>query len=348
MRCAWLFAFATLLFTGCGRESARAFSAERLGCTASAVVSAVTKPEVTLVTDTSRLMPSWRAKVGPPLVDRTGRLCDDAPVDSLLVVSWNIHLGHAQLKRFITDLRAGRVVPDVPVRQFVILVQEAHREDASIPQSTGKSGCAPRMGGDAADIATLADSLGLSLFYVPSMRNGCDDGARQDRGNAILSTFPLTNLKAVELPLVRQRRVAALADVSGKTTSGETWTISLASVHLENRGSGTPARWVQGRAGQARALVAALPEADLAVVGGDFNTLKGPAEPAVKIVGAHFKNSAPHQSENTFTSYVVMRSHLDYLFFRCAGDHRSTYWRARERYGSDHYPIMGFVRVRHS
>ena len=38
-------------------------------------------------------------------------------------------------------------------------------------------------------------------------------------------------------------------------------------------------------------------------------------------------------------------TYLDYLFFRCAGQHRSKYWRALERYGSDHYPIMGFVRV---
>lgn len=167
---------------------------------------------------------------------------------------------------------------------------------------------------------------------------------RQDRGNAILSTLPLTNLRAVELPLMRQRRVVALADVKGKSSSGTDWTLSLASVHFENRGSGLPWHWIQGRAEQARILVKSLPETGLAVLGGDFNTLNGASEPAVGIVGDHFRNS-DHQRSVTFTSYVIMRSHLDYLFFRSAGDHRSKYWRARSQYGSDHYPIMGFVRL---
>jgi endonuclease/exonuclease/phosphatase family metal-dependent hydrolase len=131
--------------------------------------------------------------------------------------------------------------------------------------------------------------------------------------------------------------------VKGEASNGQEWTLSLASVHFENRGPGTPRSWVYGRARQARALVAALPDAPLAAVGGDFNTLNGAQEPAVRIVGGHFANSPEHQRNITFVSYAVMRSQLDYLFFRCAGHHRSTYWRGLERYGSDHYPIMGFV-----
>ena len=334
-----------LVLSGCGHESAPMLSGAYGGCTSAHLLDRIQTPEVALVADTARAMSAWRANVGPPVVDRTNRACEDAAADSLLVISWNVHLGHADIVRFVRELRAGRVVPGVRIRQFVILLQEAHREAVGLPARTLSSGCAPRMGGVGADIESVADSLGLALFYVPSMRNGCDDGARQDRGNAILSTFPLTELKAVELPLVRQRRVAALAQVGGRTTAGKTWTVSLASVHLENRGRGAPRAWVHGRAQQAEALVAALPNRDLAAVGGDFNTLQGADEPAVRIVGAHFKNSPRHQREITFTSYVIMRSQLDYLFFRCAGQHRSTYWRARERFGSDHYPVMGFIRV---
>ena len=52
-----------------------------------------------------------------------------------------------------------------------------------------------------------------------------------------------------------------------------------------------------------------------------------------------------HQGKKTYLSYVVVRSQLDYLFFRCHGHHKATYWRADQRYGSDHYPVMGFIRV---
>jgi endonuclease/exonuclease/phosphatase family metal-dependent hydrolase len=140
--------------------------------------------------------------------------------------------------------------------------------------------------------------------------------------------------------------VVALAEVAGQTSAGEAWTLALASVHFENRGPGRPPDWVRGRAQQAQALIAELPESKLAVVGGDFNTLNGENEPAVRIVGARFANTATHPKNITYVSYVVVRSQLDYLFFQCAGSHRATYWRARSRYGSDHYPIMGFVRLK--
>jgi hypothetical protein len=40
------------------------------------------------------------------------------------------------------------------------------------------------------------------------MRNG---GVDEDRGNAILATLPLRDVAAIELPLVRERRVAVAA-----------------------------------------------------------------------------------------------------------------------------------------
>ena len=282
------------------------------------------------------------------MVDRAARICEDAPLDSILVISWNTHLGHADVVRFISDLRSGRAVPGQRIKHFVLLLQEVYREGENVPRRAIGRGCTRRMGGVGPDIEDIADSLGLALFYVPSMRNGCGSSPRQDRGNAILSTLPLANLRAVELPLLRQRRVAALAEVSGKTTTAQEWHLVVASVHLENRTTGgLPSRsWVAGRARQAAALVTQLPDSVLLAVGGDLNTLSGAEEPAVRIINSKFAHSPEHQKENTFTSYFVMRSQLDYLFFRCYGAHRSTYWRADERYGSDHYPIMGFVRVR--
>lgn len=333
-----------ILTTACSDEQAPAHFTANLGCTASDVLEHIQPGGgVSFVNDTNRILPAWRAAVGPPLVDRAGRSCEAAPLDSLMVVSWNVHVGGAEIRRFVSDLRGGRIVQGVPVRHFVLLLQEAYRKGDAVPAKASPNACPDRQNGEGPDVQALSDSLALALYYVPSMRNGC--GVRQDRGNAILSTLPLSNLKAIELPVVRQRRVAAVANVKGHTSAGVEWTLSVASIHLENRGPGNMRDWAHGRAVQARALVAALPETPLAVVGGDFNTLQGPGEPAVKIMKAKFANTPTAPKGITYVSYGVVRSHLDYLFFRAAGNRRAHYWRAASRYGSDHYPVMGFVRL---
>jgi endonuclease/exonuclease/phosphatase family metal-dependent hydrolase len=337
----------TIAVAGCqpGGSSQPPFA--ELRCKAGNALDAIKTPNPTVafINDTSRAIPAWREAVGAPVVDRTTRKCDEARLDSILVVSWNTHLGHADVRAFVADLRGGRVVEGQRINHFIILMQEAFREGESVPSKFPANGCTKRMGGGVRDIEDIADSLGLALFYVPSMRNGCASEPREDRGNAILSTLPLADLKAVELPLARQRRVAAMATVSGNTNDGREWNLVVASVHLENRSRGAPRNWVHGRAQQAEAFVAHLPDSVLLAVGGDLNTLSGSDEPAVRIIGSKFANSPEHQSENTYLSYVVVRSQLDYLFFRCHGHHKSKYWRAANRYGSDHYPVMGFIRL---
>lgn len=346
------FLLLTTLLSSCERAKGSPSYTENIGCGTTKVLDQLQRgTEVAFVFNNdpadARVIPGWRAAVGPAVHDRAGRSCEDAPIDSLLVVSWNVHIGHADIRRFVSDLRGGRLIPGVPVRHFVLLLQEAFREGDVVPKTAMSSACPRRMGGSGPDIEDLSDSLALAMFYVPSMRNGCDPGARlQDRGNAILSTLPLTSLKAVELPLVRQRRVVVMADVNGHTSAGANWTLSLASVHFENRAAGTPRDWVRGRARQARVLVSALPDSKLAAVGGDFNTLDGAGEPAVQIVGERFANSPDHPRGISYVSHVMMRSHLDYLFFQSSGPRPAPYWRARARYGSDHYPMMGFIRVR--
>ena len=338
---------AALLAAACGRSPGSHEPFAAVECAVTQLSEVIQpSPAVTFIGDTSSTLQMWRAAAGEPVVDRAARICDQTPLDSILVVSWNTHLGHADVRAFVSDLRSGRVVPGQRINHFVLLVQEAYRAGETVPEQVTGNGCTRRMGGVGPDIEDVADSLRLALFYVPSMRNGCGSTPRQDRGNAILSTLPLANLRAIELPLVRQRRVVAMAEVSGKTTAGQDWNLVVASVHLENRGSGGPRAWAQARARQARTIAEHLPDSVLLAVGGDLNTLTGPDEPAVAIINNKFAHSPEHQKENTFTSYFVMRSHLDYLFFRCYGNHRSTYWRANQRYGSDHFPIMGFVRVR--
>ncbi|NOT26456.1 MAG: hypothetical protein HOP16_10185 [Acidobacteria bacterium] len=83
------------------------------------------------------------------------------------------------------------------------------------------------------DIVETARTRGLSVFYLPSMRNGSEEGAAgEDRGNAILSTLPLTELAGIELPFERQRRVAAAATVTRRDAAGAPWRLRVVSVHL--------------------------------------------------------------------------------------------------------------------
>src|SRR5215213_6661607 len=58
---------------------------------------------------------------------------------------------------------------------------------------------------DLEDVVETARALRLNIRYAPSMRNGT---LQSDRGNAILSTLPVSDAHAIEFPLVLQRRVA--------------------------------------------------------------------------------------------------------------------------------------------
>ena len=89
------------------------------------------------------------------------------------------------------------------------------------------------------------------------MRNGTTAVA-EDRGTAILSTMPLADLQAIELPFERQRRVALAATVGGATPSGDVWHLRLAAVHMDTSLALTRGGPVVARRRQAEALVEAL------------------------------------------------------------------------------------------
>ena len=149
---------------------------------------------------------SWCLAVGPPArsVPTEGT---SVPVDSLAVVVWNTNVGAADVGRFLDDLRSGALSGGEPVRDFVLLLQETHREGSGVPEAPpAEARWAGRIGGTGSSrmgVVELARREGLHLLYVPSMRNGRprDGRASEDRGNAILSTLPLDDLAAIELPL---------------------------------------------------------------------------------------------------------------------------------------------------
>jgi endonuclease/exonuclease/phosphatase family metal-dependent hydrolase len=181
----------------------------------------------------------------------------------------------------------------------------------------------------------------MNFVYAPSMRNGGAGAglAPEDRGNAILATVPLADLTIVELPFEHQRRVAVAARVMAPGTA-----VTVASVHLDTRrplwrGSifGGPA----ARHRQVQALADALAEiaaGSPVIVAGDFNTLAGAEEPAIRSLEQGFTRvgcgkASTHrwglQLDYVFASDAALLTDCD---------------REDRRFGSDHHPLTARVR----
>ena len=203
----------------------------------------------------SKTLARWRAGVGSPLVLDTAPVRDPGPVDAITVVSWNVALDGGDVLHLVRELQG-----QAPGRPIVLLLQEAFRSGDDVPGSAVEAKSAQHLGRCDVhrEIDDIARVLGFSAYYVPSMRNGSRYG--EDRGNAVLSSLPLEQLTAIELPFEHQRRVAVAATIGGLTSRGEPWSLRLASVHLDNL-VGARNGWIAteyGRARQARGLRQAL------------------------------------------------------------------------------------------
>jgi endonuclease/exonuclease/phosphatase family metal-dependent hydrolase len=292
-----------------------------------------------------RRLESWCAGVGPVTIANLSAPAEDnIPLGDITFVSWNVHVGNGDLAAFLRDLRAGRLTNGRAVGHIVLLLQEAVRVGDVPPLSVGASG-ARRIGVErrvATDIGQLSRDLGMSMIYAPSMRNGNTvDDPPADRGNAILSTLPLSDARAAELPGERQRRVALFATLAAPSASGP---ISVGVIHLDALAAPRQL-WVFGtarlRGVQVKSIAAILPEGNL-VLGADLNTWHGPDEPAPRYFNELFAN----------TRVVLDRSGprrriLDYMFFRASGA-RARYQVVRNLYGSDHHPLIGWFEARSS
>jgi endonuclease/exonuclease/phosphatase family metal-dependent hydrolase len=316
------------------------------------------------------LLDRWCAAVGPAVylpqrsaasdVARITSVPEDSaraalPVaDSVLVVAWNNHVGGGALEQLVDDVRAGRLTGGDSVHHFVLLLQEVYRRSAEVPEVSAGMLYASSIdeqptGGPRTDIAVWAEEHpGLAVLYAPSMRNGpqAGMGEREDRGSAIVTSLPLTEPAAYELPVVRQRRVVPAGVVSGRTSQGEPWHMHVASVHLENRPEGAynPER---ARLEQIDWLLDALPDSSIAVLGGDMNTwLRGPEEVAIWRAREDYPDTPPIPAGPTYVQVGgVLRMYLDYLFFRLEDGRATDYRRLPSSYGSDHFPLLAWVHL---
>lgn len=285
----------------------------------------------------SRDSSRWCAGVGPPSIVRAGDAADaELP---LTIVSWNTHVGGGDVTRLVEDARSSRLTGE-PTRTLILLLQEVYREGDPVPAAppAGSRLASPQMpsppGRSRRDIAATAHELGLSLFYVPSMRNG---PTAEDRGNAILSSAPLDDLEAIELPLERQRRVAIAARIHVRARTP--LALRLVSTHFTNVVGHH--LWVlsePGRVRQARALSAALTDDQPTVLGGDLNSWFGYNDGAFRELARILPLARPADRRATFGP---MR--LDHVLARLPPGWRVTVRRADSRYGSDHFPLIATI-----
>ena len=285
----------------------------------------------------------WCAGVGAP-----ARVSAATPHRALegpfAVVSWNTHVGAGDVDALVADLRTGRLTNGVPAPHFVLLLQEAYRAGRDVPVHNlrdarwASAQRPPREAGRREDIVTIVARLALDMVYVPSMRNGAPLATDEDRGNAILSTAPLSDVTAIELPLERQRRVAIQAVVRVRTASGEL-PITIVDTHFTNMVMHH--LWLlseTGRLRQARALAGILPQSGPLVVGGDFNAWFGFHDAAYREMTRIVR---PASDQDRRASFGPLR--LDHILFRVPDAWRVTLRRADQRYGSDHYPLVATI-----
>jgi len=320
-------------------------AAQNLGCSARDTSSRIPF-RISDEADASELA-RWCRAVGGPVLVETARQQDTPPtLDELTVISWNAHLAEGRLDELIARLKSGELTNGKPVAHFVLLIQELYRRGDDVPEfniaDRSAHAIRPR-DPDVADINAHAAALGLSIFYAPSMRNGPD--LREDRGNAIISTEPLLDPIALELPLARQRRVTLGAAVNIETADGVR-RLELVDAHLEPLSSPETLWFFKNpRAAQARAILTLLDQPRYTdrsktagvIVGGDFNTVRaGAKEPAIQLLKEWSSGVA---SEDPRDTHLMGR--LDYLFPNVSDEWTVSTERLDDRFGSDHYPVIG-------
>jgi len=217
----------------------------------------------------------WCASVGKPVL-RPPAYIANADITTLRIVSWNIKVGAGRAETFIPQ----QIHDAGPNMGVVVLLQEAFRSGWDVPETYPRTLDVPhaiRPRRPTPDVVGLATPSELWVAYVPSMRNGgsTDVSKREDRGNAILSTEPLRDVVAIELPFGRQRRVAVAATITPRGSHATP--IRVVVLHFD-RGRTHNA---QAAALAARVKMLAADKTMPLIVAGDLNAAKGVNDPAV-------------------------------------------------------------------
>ena len=278
----------------------------------------------------------WCASVGPPVLMASAT--PPANVDRLVVVTWNVHVGGGQVEDFVKAHWADR-----DHTALVLLLQETYRADETVPESFPKNLKVPsaiRPKPRSVDVLRLAERLKMSVTYVPSMRNGKDTepGRREDRGNAILSTEPISDVRAITLPFGKQRRIAVAATITPRGSSIAP--VRVVATHFDIGSS----RLAQAESFADR--IAGFADLPL-IVGGDFNSPGGLRDKAVQAVSRRI----PMESCGTGRTFTWPQrfnllafldfGRFDFLFSNLEGSGLTRQCRTIDDwFRSDHRPVM--------
>jgi endonuclease/exonuclease/phosphatase family metal-dependent hydrolase len=285
----------------------------------------------------------WCSSVGKP-VFRSPVNVTSADVAALQILSWNTKVGGGRAEDFVAQLRRDAAEQEAGL---VVLLQETFRGGWDVPETYPRglhvpNGIRPRR--PAPDIVALATALDLWVAYVPSMRNGraTDLSTREDRGNAILSTEPLSDIAAIELPFGEQRRVALAATVSPRGSRARP--LRVITFHFDAD---------QRRSLQADALgayiAATVGTAMMPVVAaGDLNARDGANDGTVRALSSSIR---VEDCGNGRTFRLPLRvdalflGRLDFVFSTLDDFGLTrTCETLREPMGSDHVPLLMTVR----
>jgi len=309
-----------------------------------------------------RTLERWCATVGPAVVDSlpSPKFARRKTTDTLTVISWNAALGGGDMLQFLSQevglsCADGRPQPGPGFSHFVLLVQEAHRLSEDVPVPGPDAPFPIRIDprerpGPILEITEVADRCGLAMVYVPLSRNGdrAQGERREDKGNAILASIPLTDFIAIELPLEASRKVALGAMVTLPDGSR----LRVVDVHLDVS-AGLARILISGNAWrleQAEALIDGLALAEASggvggegqavatLIAGDFNVWSG-GNSALKRFERELPQSPPRIEQPTRGAFPP-----DHLFFGAAADGRvqlvpGSYRRIDELYYSDHHAL---------
>ena len=223
-------------------------------------------------------------------------------------MTWNTNSGSGDLPRLVAELEARRFAGQTPDAYVLLLQESAER-----------------------DLRAITEPRGWTSAFVAVRAGGA-----HIRGNAIVSSRRLHDPRALPLARERQPRAAVVASIE---LGGRR--LFVASVHLENRAS-----WWKGgllgdtaRLHQVEGLLRALPEDDPGILGGDFNTWLGPAEPAWRALISRFDAMPEWPRAPTFGDRLA----LDHILLDLPEGWRATRSVLPDDYGSDHHPVMAVV-----
>ena len=244
-----------------------------------------------------------------------------SPANEIKIVSYNIRWrGGDELKQLAKLLHEDKEVGGASI----LCLQEVDRKK----KRTGNSNTAK----------TLADALGM--HYVWTAPPTAKDGDEEETGVAIMSVYPLSEIKRIVLPNAgpnQRRRVALGATLE---IDGRKWRVY--SVHAETR---IPLDKKMEQYNAVLEDLRSFPPDTPAIVMGDFNTWEPNAGGKTVKLFTNAGLNTPFGAQTTFRRRVLflpIELHLDWVWLR--GLEAKSYGIDRQIEVSDHYPLWTVVR----